>query len=116
MKFLLIALSVTFRSAAELVSKAAAIQSTVDGGTFFNFWLFLVFAFLLLQTAAWTVALKKLPLVFAYPFMSLALPLTFFGSVALFDEAVSPQRVVGICLIVCGIVLSCWPARGQSTR
>jgi len=52
----------------------------------------------------WMAAMTKFELSFAYPFMSLAFVLVFLMSVALFGEAFTFGKVLGLILIVCGII------------
>lgn len=54
---------------------------------------------------AWMIVLKKLPLSFAYPFISLTFPLVVLGSVLIFGEKVSAMQVLGLVLIVVGVSL-----------
>ncbi|MFD1037580.1 EamA family transporter [Virgibacillus byunsanensis] len=53
----------------------------------------------------WMAAMTKFNISYAYPFMSLSFVLVFLFSAFLFGEPVSPQKVVGISLIVLGIIV-----------
>ena len=53
----------------------------------------------------WLLALSKLELSHAYPFMSGAFVLVFIFSVFLFNESVSLQKIFGMSLIVVGIAV-----------
>ena len=53
----------------------------------------------------WLLALSKLELSHAYPFMSGAFVLVFIFSVFLFNESVSLQKILGLSLIVIGIAV-----------
>ena len=54
----------------------------------------------------WMLALNKLPLSHAYPFMSLSFALVLFLSAALLGEPLSWPKVVGVVLICLGVVVS----------
>jgi multidrug transporter EmrE-like cation transporter len=51
----------------------------------------------------WAGAVSKLPLSYAYPFTSLSFVLVVLLSATLFGEAVTPQRVAGLVLILVGL-------------
>jgi drug/metabolite transporter (DMT)-like permease len=55
--------------------------------------------------AAWFLAMTRLPLSLAYPFMALTFPLVVLGSASLFQEAVSPLQIGGVALVVGGVAL-----------
>lgn len=56
-----------------------------------------------LGALSWMAALAKLPISTAYPIMSLSYVVVMLCGVLLFDEAVSMPKVIGICLILCGV-------------
>ncbi len=59
----------------------------------------------LLGLAIWFLALKLVPLSVAMPFMAVAYVTVAFASKALFREAITPRRWLGIALVVIGVVL-----------
>ncbi len=63
----------------------------------------IVSAFLALIT--WMVAMTRLELSHAYPFMSLAFVLVLFFSHALFDEGLSTPKIVGVLFIAIGLAV-----------
>ncbi|WP_052341323.1 hypothetical protein [Salinarimonas rosea] len=66
---------------------------------------YVVAAFLMAGTAAaaWFVAMTRLPLSLAYPFMALTFPMVVLGSWAFFDDTVSTLQIAGVALIVGGV-------------
>lgn len=65
------------------------------GGLFFS----------VLSIVSWLIALSKLNLSVAYPFMSLTFPLVLICSIYFFNEPVSMMRWLGIVLIMIGLFL-----------
>lgn len=63
----------------------------------------IVSAFLALIT--WMVAMTKLELSHAYPFMSLAFVLVLYFSHVLFDEELSVPKIVGVLFIAIGLAV-----------
>lgn len=58
-----------------------------------------------LSAVLWLFVLSKIPVSFAYPFVSLGIVLTTGTGVLLLHESISPTSAIGIAVIVCGIVL-----------
>lgn len=54
----------------------------------------------------WMAAMTKFDVSYAYPFMSGAFVIVFLMSVVLFQEPVTLQKIVGLCLIVAGIYVT----------
>ncbi len=54
----------------------------------------------------WVLAMTKLELTVAYPFMSLAPAIVFLFGVYLFDEPLTTGKVVGIIFIIIGLILT----------
>lgn len=75
-------------------------------GLLLNPWILSGFAAAFLAALSWMAAMSKLPLSYAYPFMSLAFVLVFILSVLLFKESVTPYKLIGTGLIVAGIVIN----------
>jgi multidrug transporter EmrE-like cation transporter len=61
--------------------------------------------FSLVSIVSWLLALSKLSLGQAYPFMSLSFPLVLVFSMYLFGEQISMLRWIGIALIVSGLIV-----------
>jgi multidrug transporter EmrE-like cation transporter len=68
-------------------------------------WVWIAMAMAGLAFIAWMVVLKRIPLSFAYPFVSLTFPLVAIGSVFIFDEKVNPLQMVGLVLILAGVAM-----------
>jgi len=60
----------------------------------------------LLAALSWMVAMTKLELSHAYPFVSLSFVLVLLLSWGLLHEPLSWQKLVGVALIVCGVIVS----------
>uniref|UniRef100_UPI00373AE222 EamA family transporter n=1 Tax=Gordoniibacillus kamchatkensis TaxID=1590651 RepID=UPI00373AE222 len=58
-----------------------------------------------ITTLSWMATLAKVPLSFAYPFISLALPLVLIFSSLLFGDHVSLARWCGVFLIIIGLIV-----------
>jgi drug/metabolite transporter (DMT)-like permease len=58
-----------------------------------------------MSTLLWLVALMKVDLSFAYPFLSLTYIAVLVGGALLFDEQVTFARVVGFAVIVTGVLI-----------
>ncbi len=71
-----------------------------------NPWVLSSFACAFLAALSWMAAMTKLPLSYAYPFMSLAFVLVMFLSAIFFKEPVTLAKSVGLILIVLGIIVS----------
>ncbi len=54
---------------------------------------------------AWMLAVSRMKLSDAYPFMSVTFPSILFLSAVLFKEPIRPGSIVGVSLIVLGIIV-----------
>lgn len=54
----------------------------------------------------WMAAMTKFDVSYAYPFMSGAFVIVFVLSVMLFQEPITWQKIIGLCLIVTGIIVT----------
>ncbi|WP_147269669.1 4-amino-4-deoxy-L-arabinose-phospho-UDP flippase [Rhodanobacter denitrificans] len=63
-------------------------------------------AFYALSTLAWVWVLRTVTLKSAYPFMALAFVLVPLGAHWLFGETITPQYLVGTCLIMMGVIIT----------
>ena len=59
-----------------------------------------------LAAVCWMLAIARLDVGYAYPFVALSFVLVPIGSGALFGEALPATRLIGIALIIAGITLS----------
>ena len=73
------------------------IISTINIYTIVGFMFFCLSAFL------WLFILKTTPLSIAYPFMALGFLIVPIGSYLFFNETLSIDYLIGVCLIVTGI-------------
>jgi multidrug transporter EmrE-like cation transporter len=73
---------------------------------FMNLWVVSAFASAFLASLCWMAAMTKFDLSFAYPFMSTSFILVLVLSGFFFHEPVSLPKLIGICLITVGIVVS----------
>lgn len=54
----------------------------------------------------WMAAMTKFDISFAYPFMSLSFVLVFLFSIFLFNEPITIYKIIGLCLIVFGVIIT----------
>jgi drug/metabolite transporter (DMT)-like permease len=57
-------------------------------------------------TVLWVWLLSGVPLSRAYPFVALSFIFTPIFAVVAFNESVTPNYIVGLCLIIGGLILS----------
>lgn len=102
-----IALCIIFQSAALVCAKYAGSVSLGMGvaSIIINPWYAGQLAALGMQTICWILVLRRLPLSFVYPFMSLVFPLNLVLAWLFFQEKVQYNNIVGTILIVCGVVI-----------
>jgi drug/metabolite transporter (DMT)-like permease len=102
-----IALCIIFQSAAVVCAKYAGSISLGRGvaAIIINPWYAGQLAALSMQTICWILILRRLPLSFVYPFMSLVFPLNLVLALLFFQEKVQFNHIVGTILIVCGVVI-----------
>jgi drug/metabolite transporter (DMT)-like permease len=62
----------------------------------------------------WLVALMRLDLSFAYPFIGLTYVIVLGGAAVFFNDRITPLRVLGAAVIVAGLVVIAWGARRRS--
>jgi multidrug transporter EmrE-like cation transporter len=58
-----------------------------------------------LSAVMWLFVLSRIPLSSAYPFIALGILVTVLGGKFIFGEAVTPQKALGVGLIMGGILL-----------
>ena len=69
-------------------------------------WLLSGFGAAFIASIFWMAAMTKFELSFAYPFMSLSFLLVFVLSIFIFGETFTWGKVIGLCLIMAGIIVS----------
>jgi multidrug transporter EmrE-like cation transporter len=105
--YLYLILTVICRSINPLFFKKAAI--TLDDYTLMamvsNVFFIISFALFFIRAITWQITLSKLPLAFAYPFMSVAYITMLAGGYFLYDEKVTVFNIIGTIGIILGLVL-----------
>lgn len=74
-------------------------------GLLANPWVLSAFAAAFAAALCWMLAMVKLELSHAYPFISLSFVLVLFLSAALFGEPLTWPKIAGVALIVGGVAL-----------
>jgi multidrug transporter EmrE-like cation transporter len=118
MLYVVIMISVVLAAVAQLTLKHGMTQVTARGGPLdlaapvdsvrrvaTNVSVLLGLFIFVLSAAAWLVVLSKVPLSFAYPFVSLTYVLILLFDRFVLDQPVSLVRWGGVALIITGIVL-----------
>lgn len=102
-----VSVAIVCQSAAAALGKQAGLWSAGRplAAVVLNPWYVASLAALGLQAVVWIMALRQLPLSFAYPFMSLVLPLNLLLAVWLFGETTAWNHFAGIAIVVCGVTL-----------
>jgi len=71
-----------------------------------NPWVLSGFAAAFLASLTWMLAMRKLELSYAYPFMSLNFVLVLLAGAMLFGESVNRAKLAGVALIALGVIVS----------
>jgi drug/metabolite transporter (DMT)-like permease len=105
--FLSVGAAILLQSSAMCFAKQAGLVSSGKGvaALVINPWYLAEIAALGFQALCWIMALRKLPLSFAYPFMSLVFVVNLLFAGLIFREEVHMYNGVGIMFIVCGVTL-----------
>ena len=113
----LILVSVTLTALAQLLMKAGmsspAVQSALGEDGVVNSILAVAFSPLVilglvtfaLSASTWLMALAKVPVSQAYPFVALGMVLTTAGGYLFLDESLSLLRLAGIATVAVGVVM-----------
>lgn len=103
-----IAGAVVLRSLGAVCVKKTAISENANNliGALISPWYALALVCFLLQALTWIMALRKFPLTFAYPFLSIVLILNVVSAWTLFGETINLIHIAGLLLIVLGVVIS----------
>jgi multidrug transporter EmrE-like cation transporter len=91
--------------AAGSLPAAAGDRATFVAKLLINPWVMSGLGAALVASACWMLAMTKLPLSHAYPFMSLSFVLVLLLSFGIFSEPLTWQKILGVALIVAGVVL-----------
>lgn len=116
MSYVFVALTVLLTVYGQIVIKwqvldAGALPIDTQGkvrfiaGLLTNLWVLSGLAAALLAAISWMLAVSKLPLSHAYPFVSLSFVLVVFLSYVTFSEPLSWPKVLGVAFIVLGVVI-----------
>jgi multidrug transporter EmrE-like cation transporter len=73
---------------------------------FTNLYVIAGLVFALLAALTWTVAVSRLALNVAYPFLGLGIVLVLVCSGLFFGEAVPPNRWIGVAIVCVGLVVA----------
>lgn len=87
-------------SPTELAEKARYVLSLL-----LNPWVISGFGAAFLAAVCWIVAMTRLELSYAYPFMGVTFLLVYAAGIVLFGEVFSIWRSVGVALIITGVVV-----------
>jgi multidrug transporter EmrE-like cation transporter len=68
-------------------------------------WIISGFIFAFMASITWAMAMTKLQLSQAYPFMSISFILVFILSVLFFNESITMNKIIGYLFIVSGIII-----------
>jgi multidrug transporter EmrE-like cation transporter len=99
----------------QLVIKARAIVhvAEVNGGKlqyllamFTDFGVLSGLAAAVIASGCWMMAIERLDVGYAYPFMALSFVLVPIGSMFLFKEPLPPIQLLGIALIIAGVIVN----------
>jgi undecaprenyl phosphate-alpha-L-ara4N flippase subunit ArnE len=99
--------SVLLQSTAGVFAKQAALMSYGSGAAaiVLNGWYVLGLTSLACQAVCWIMALRHLPLSFAYPITSLVFVLNLLAARLIFGETIAVHNLVGVGIIVLGVIL-----------
>lgn len=75
------------------------------GQLLMNGWIISALIAAFLASVTWMAAMTKLPLGYAYPFVSLSFVLVVLLSSVFFHESITPFKLMGVILIVLGVAV-----------
>jgi multidrug transporter EmrE-like cation transporter len=96
---------------ARALTHAAEVISSPDRphylfAMFTDMWVLSSLGAAVLAGACWMLAIERLEVGYAYPFMALSFVLVPLGSMALFGEPLPAIKLLGLALIVAGVTVS----------
>jgi len=113
---LLVFVVLAFTVYGQLVIKARAVIHAVQGGArgklyylalmFSDLWTLSALAAAVAAAVFWMLALQRLDIGYAYPFIALSFVLVPLGATALFGEPLPATQLLGIALIIAGVTVS----------
>lgn len=110
--FLILLLAISLGAAGQIMLKAGLSQlpessSAVQVLTsiFTNVYVFLGFACYGLSSLVYLIALKRLPLSYAYPMVALSYVMVVALSWKVFGETIPPMRIAAVAIILTGVVV-----------
>lgn len=71
-----------------------------------NIWVILGLLFAVIAAFAWMIALSKMALGYAYPFLSITFPIVVILSSIIFKESISINTYIGLGFIVIGLIIA----------
>ena len=100
--------------AGQLCIKKGMLQNSYAGSNVFlilfkgltNPWVITGLLLAVVAACAWIITLSRLPLSYAYPFLSITFPIVVILSSMLFNETVSLTAYGGLGLIVIGLIIT----------
>jgi multidrug transporter EmrE-like cation transporter len=100
----------------QLVIKSRALVHATTNGTagrlhylaamFTDIWVLSALAAAVLAGACWMLAVSRLEVGYAYPFMALSFVLVPIGSTLFFGEPLPATQLIGLALIIAGVTVS----------
>jgi len=100
----------------QLVIKARVAVHTAQGGAggklhylalmFSDLWVLSALAAAVAAAVFWMLAIQRLDIGYAYPFVALSFVLVPIGATALFGEPLPLTQLLGIALIIAGVTVS----------
>ena len=100
----------------QLVIKARVLVHTAHAGArgkvhylalmFTDLWVLSALAAAVAAAVFWMLAIQRLDIGYAYPFMALSFVLVPIGATALFGEPLPAAQLLGIAFIIAGVTLS----------
>ncbi len=114
-KILLLALYALGMAGGQILFKIAAngvsLQTGLIPGLLASRVFWIAVALYGVLTVLWVWLLTRIPLVYAYPFVTLAFVFTPLLAMAILQERVGPGYLVGSALLVAGLAVIAWTAR-----
>lgn len=117
MLIFVIIFSVFFSSSSQLLLKKGAAQISIPSQIdlinltklfselIFNFYLVSGILFQVVALLSWVYVLKKVDVSFAYPFISLGFVFVMLMGYLIFNESLTPMKVIGTLIIILGVVI-----------